>query len=260
MTAAAKAARLQQLLATLRLQGLEQRRPGELSGGQQQRVALARALFNQPRLLLLDEPFTALDNLIRTRLRRDLLAVRRAFQVPMILVTHDLEEAYMLGDRIAVMDNGRILQVGSREEVFYHPRSRRVARFVGFRNIWEGQVKAADREGDLLQVTAAPFTVHLPYAPLERGQRVVFGIRPEEVMLIRRGRALGQQVRENIFQVEVVTVVPEIAGYHLFLRQGSGAYDIEMLLPRHVYQRENLAPGDRIMVSLKKNALHLLGE
>ncbi|WP_406676623.1 ABC transporter ATP-binding protein [Moorella sp. ACPs] len=260
MSPGEKETRLQVLLQLLRLKGLEKRRPGELSGGQQQRVALARALFNRPRLLLLDEPFASLDNLIRTRLRQDLLAVRRSFQVPMILVTHDLEEAYMLGDRIAVMDNGRILQVGKREEVFYRPRTRQVARFVGFRNIWEGRVKACDREGDVLLVAGEKFEVLLPYADLKPGQRVVFGIRPEDVMFIRPGRSLNRPVRENLLQVQIVTVVPEVQGYRLFLRLGGDAYDIEMLLPRHVYQKESLVPGDQIMVSLKKNALHLFKE
>lgn len=256
-----RVARLQELLGLLRLQGLAQRRPGELSGGQQQRVALARALFNRPRLLLLDEPFAALDNLIRARLRYDLLTVRRSLHVPMILVTHDLEEAYMLGDRIAVLDNGHLLQIGSREEVFYHPGNRRVARFVGFRNIWTGRVLAADREGDTLQVAGEKFQVQLPYAPREPGERVVFGIRPEDVMLIRPGRTLSRPVRENVFAVEVTAVVPEVHTCRVFLRLNPGdAYDIEMLLPRHVFQRECLAPGSRVMVSLKKEALHLLQE
>lgn len=168
------ATRVPELLRLLRLEGLEHRRVRELSGGQQQRVALARTLMANPRLLLMDEPFSALDNLIRQRLRRDLLAVREVFSAPTLFVTHDLEEAFSLGERVAVMDQGRILQYGPREEVYYRPACRRVARFVGMRNIFDARVVAADSHGLRLQgpkidVLVTPGEGVVPAAGLAEG-------------------------------------------------------------------------------------------
>ena len=134
---------------------LADKRPGEISGGQQQRVSLARALMIEPRILLLDEPFSALDNLRRLRLREALLDIKSQFRIPMIFVTHDLEEAYELGDRVAVMNKGLFLQIGSGDEVFRQPFTTQVARFVGMKNIISGKVVGLSATG--LTVQAADF-------------------------------------------------------------------------------------------------------
>jgi molybdate transport system ATP-binding protein len=115
------------LLALVHLDGLEQRYPAELSGGQQQRVALARALAREPQVLLLDEPFSAVDRRVRRELHAELAAIRAAIRVPIVLVTHDLGEATGLADRLAVIDRGEILQVGAPRDVVAHPASARVA-------------------------------------------------------------------------------------------------------------------------------------
>jgi molybdate transport system ATP-binding protein len=132
--------RVAELLGVMRLEGLEGRYPHELSGGQRQRVALARTLATSPKILLLDEPFSALDYQVREKLRADLLNIHRLFPITTIVVTHDLEEAFMLSDKVAVINEGRIEQFGSREDVFYRPGTRNVARFVGTRNIFTGRV------------------------------------------------------------------------------------------------------------------------
>ena len=123
----------------LGLAGLEQRLPGELSGGQQQRVALARALARKPAVLLLDEPFSAVDAPSRTSLYRELANLRSSVSTPMVLVTHDLFEARRLADRVVIMDAGNTLQTGTPEQVFSRPRNARVAELVGIQNHFSGR-------------------------------------------------------------------------------------------------------------------------
>jgi iron(III) transport system ATP-binding protein len=130
----ARAQRVAEVLDLVGLGGMEQRRPHELSGGQQQRVALARALAPQPSTVLLDEPWSNIDPLLRGAMRDDIARILRTAGVTVVLVTHDQEEAFSLADRIALMDAGRLIQVGTPEEMYYQPVSRRVAEFVGATN------------------------------------------------------------------------------------------------------------------------------
>ena len=131
--------RLDDLPALLSLEGLEHRLPRQLSGGQQQRLALARALARPVDALLLDEPFSALDESLRADLRAELLRIRSELTIPIVFVTHDLREAYLLADSVAVIDNGRVLQHGSKEDVFQRPASRRVAQLTGVRTSSAGR-------------------------------------------------------------------------------------------------------------------------
>ena len=129
--------RVAESLAMVRLEGFEDRRPSQLSGGQRQRVALARALINQPRVLLLDEPLGALDLKLRQQLQVELKRIQQEVGITFIYVTHDQDEALSMSDRIAVMDHGHVIQVGSPHEVYDEPHSRFVAGFVGVSNLLE---------------------------------------------------------------------------------------------------------------------------
>lgn len=139
-------ARVSELLSVLGLAGLERRYPATLSGGQQQRVALARALAAEPRLLLLDEPFNALDVAVRERLRDTLKQFQRKFAVPIVLVTHDHAEAQQLADTIVVLQRGRVVQVGNAQEIFLTPRTPGIALLVGQRNVFHGQMAIPEEE------------------------------------------------------------------------------------------------------------------
>jgi molybdate transport system ATP-binding protein len=132
------AAHARELLARVRLDGLAARRPAHLSGGQQQRVALARALARDPQVLPLDEPFSAVDQVTRQDLYVELAELHRGLAIPMILVTHDLQEAQRLADRMVILDRGSTLQIGAPEQVRRQPRNARVARLLGLRNHFEG--------------------------------------------------------------------------------------------------------------------------
>lgn len=150
-----RGARVRSLLALLGLEGFETRRPRTLSGGQRQRVALARAIAHDAPVLLLDEPFSALDDSLRVAMRKELLRLRDELGLTILFVTHDLREAHFVADRIAVFDSGQILQIGPRDEVFRRPASRRVAQLTGVANIWRGTVSAADAAGVTVAVEGA---------------------------------------------------------------------------------------------------------
>jgi spermidine/putrescine transport system ATP-binding protein len=169
--------RVHKILELVQLAGFERRKPRQLSGGQQQRVALARALVNSPRVLLLDEPLGALDLKLRKEMQLFIKALQHDLGITFIHVTHDQEEAMTMADSIAVMNEGRIEQLGAPSDLYEHPRTAFVARFLGVSNLLEGiaegngTVRLAD--GTVLQASAAA----------ERTGRVAVGIRPEKIRL-----------------------------------------------------------------------------
>ena len=139
--------RFDSLFERMGLSGLQHRRPAQLSGGQQQRVALARALAREPQVLLLDEPFSAVDAPTRQTLYRELAALRQRIAIPMVLVTHDLNEARRLADRVVILDAGESLQIGPPAKVFSSPRNARVAELVGIQNHFQGQFFSGTESG-----------------------------------------------------------------------------------------------------------------
>ena len=149
MPAASVAARVRDLLALVRLEGFDARRPHELSGGQRQRVALARGLAAEPVLLLLDEPLSALDRALRAETAADLVILQKRLGVAFILVTHDQQEALSMADRIGVMHDGRMAQIGTPRDVYERPENRLVAAFMGVENLWDGVVRSGGMTMDL---------------------------------------------------------------------------------------------------------------
>ncbi|MBI5888902.1 MAG: ABC transporter ATP-binding protein [Deltaproteobacteria bacterium] len=258
--------RVKELLALMRLGGLEERYPHELSGGQRQRTALARTLAAGPRALLLDEPFSALDYQVREKLRADLCAIHRHYPITTVMVTHDLEEAFMLAERIGVINNGAIEQVGTREEVFYMPATRNVARFVGVKNIFDGVVTARSSQGITIHCPELG-AIHAPMQPLQGarpktqfdvGSDVTFCIRPEEVLIIRPDRPISGKAEENIIEAVITSAAARGATQTLFLDIGRGRASLKVELPNFVVRKLGLAAGRRIRVSLKKESLWVI--
>jgi putative spermidine/putrescine transport system ATP-binding protein len=181
--AAERQERIRQALEMVRLEGFEKRRPSQLSGGQRQRVALARALVNRPRVLLLDEPLGALDLKLRQQLQVELKRIQEEVGVTFIYVTHDQDEALSMSDRIAVMDSGRILQIGTPNEVYDEPQSRFVAGFVGVSNLLElemesiagGFARLRLGPGDRIEARVGP--------EAQAGERAIVTIRPERIAI-----------------------------------------------------------------------------
>ncbi len=186
---AERIARRKELLRLVALEGMDDRLPAQLSGGQQQRVAVARALAHKPQVLLMDEPFGALDAKIREELRRTIREVQRELKISTILVTHDQEEAFALADRIGVMNLGRLLEVGRPEELYARPATRFVATFLGAANLLLARQTA---EG--IRVGATPVSAPLDKSADKfieyREQEVVAVLRPEEVSLAARRESL----------------------------------------------------------------------
>src|SRR5688572_32130467 len=177
MKAAERRARRKELLKLVALEGMDERLPGQLSGGQQQRVAVARALAHKPQVLLLDEPFGALDLKIREELRRTIRAVQRELGITTVLVTHDQEEAFALADTIGVMNHGRLLEVGNPNDLYAQPATRFVATFLGAANLL-----LARQTADGIRFGATPVNAE-GNEPVHAGREheVVAVLRPEEV-------------------------------------------------------------------------------
>ena len=172
-------------LALIKLQGFENRRTHQLSGGQRQRVALARALVRQPKVLLLDEPLGALDKKLRSQMQIELRALQRKVGITFVFVTHDQEEALSISDRIAVMAEGRVLQVDTPTRLYERPASRVVADFIGTINLFPGVVR--ELEHDCVTVDAGPAGMvqgRRPDFPLENGSDVTVAVRPEKIRVI----------------------------------------------------------------------------
>ena len=159
------------------LKGYERRYPAQLSGGEQQRVALARALVLKPKILLLDEPFSNLDALLRVRLREELHAIQRRIKITAIFVTHDQEEALSLADRIAVMNAGHLEQLDVPSQIYAHPRTLFVADFIGVMNIFSTR-----RDGNLLRI--GRYSLHAP-AVLNGGDKLNIAVRPEDLLVVQ---------------------------------------------------------------------------
>ncbi|MGH7373958.1 MAG: ABC transporter ATP-binding protein [Candidatus Rokuibacteriota bacterium] len=199
LPAAEVQARLHEVLRKVNLLGFESRYPGQLSGGQQQRVALARALVLNPDILLLDEPLSNLDAKIRIQVRAEIRRLQQELRITTIYVTHDQEEALSLSDRVAVMRDGRALQVGPPKELYERPRTRFVADFVGTNNLVPGEVQgrdAAARGGELLVDTALG-----PLRAIADGAisgRCVLAVRPENVAVGAAPAGEGNRVTGRI--------------------------------------------------------------
>jgi len=203
MAGAEIARRVSKALALIKLEGLEDRKPRQLSGGQQQRVALARALVIRPRVLLLDEPFSALDRNLRSSMQVELKEIVRKLAVTTIFVTHDQSEALSLSDRIAVIADGRIRQLGTPEEIYRRPADRFIASFVGDINVLHARLERVD--GATAAVALGPIVVTVPAGTLAGaapGSPVDLFLRPEDMQVAEGGAAtaLHGTVATQIYQ------------------------------------------------------------
>ena len=217
--------RVAEMVALVKLEGLEQRKPDQLSGGQKQRVALARSLARRPKVLLLDEPLAALDKKLRESTQLELMELQRRLGMTFVIVTHDQEEAMMVASRIGVMDAGRLEQVATARQLYEAPGSRWIAEFVGDINMFEGQVASREPNRVAISTTeAGTVLVAEPRQPITK-TIVAVAIRPEKVKLSRRGPVSDEGNAHSINRLEgIVTEVSYLGGITTYkVKLDSGA-------------------------------------
>jgi ABC-type sugar transport system ATPase subunit len=253
---------LRRLIDTLKIEHLLDRYPQGLSGGEKQRVALGRALAPSPRLLLLDEPLAALDPGLKSEIQQLLISLHRALQFTALHVTHDLQEAYLLGDTITMLIAGKVEQRGKREEVFLRPKTVGVARFLGLQNLFPERVLAVEGDGKTLTVSFWGREMTLPSshtaAPLSAGEDVILYLRPEEIMILREEKPIKESLRRNILEGEVMRVLDR--GTHRWVLFQPAGMDIhlEIHLPNYVFRNLSVHEGQKIRVAMRWEAFWLI--
>ena len=250
VTADERHRRIAESLALLKLQGLEQLKPRQLSGGQQQRVALARAIARRPQVLLLDEPLSALDTPTRTHLRGELRALLKQLAVPSVVVTHDWAEALALGDQMAVIGDGRVLQVGTPQEVFNRPNGEEVARIVGIETALEGRVIGSS---DGLVTVDVRGTKLVALGTDVVGPDVFVCIRAEDVVLEPVGAGVTSARNHLVGEVREVQSLGALV--RVTIQCG---FSLSAVVTRAAVEDLRLSPGAPVTASMKAGAVHLV--
>ena len=229
------------------------RRPRALSGGQRQRVAIGRAIVRDPKVLLMDEPLSNLDAKLRNQMRAEIIKLRKNLNATFIYVTHDQTEAMTLGDRIVIMRNGDVQQIGTPQEVFDHPANLFVAGFIGTpqMNLFDGELVVengtyAVRVGDALITLSEDKQKNLAEAGA-KAQKVIVGARPEHITLAEKEGSM----------IEGVVDVSEMMGSSVHLHINVGGKDCIIIAPRLDLDTGNLAVGSKIRFTLAPNAVHV---
>lgn len=234
--------RVSEALGILSLEGMEKRKPGQLSGGQQQRVALARAIVTQPDILLFDEPLSNLDAKLRVQVRVEIKEMQKRLGITSIYVTHDQDEALAISDRIVVMNQGRIEQVGDPQEIYLRPRTSFVAGFIGLANIFKARILGFEGNLTLLSAPFGALRVDLGRSyPI--GAELDLSFRPESMSPWTGvgGNKLKGTILHAIFMGDAMDLFVDVAGHRLRARAGSAARiaagdEVEFSIPESTFQ------------------------
>ncbi len=243
-------ARVRNALKLVDLEGFDKRKPGQMSGGQQQRVALARALVNEPQVLLLDEPLGALDLKLRKQMQLELKRIQQEVGITFIYVTHDQEEAMTMSDRLAVMRNGRIEQIGPPEEVYENPQTQFVAAFLGASNLIEGELKE-QRNGTSSVRLQGGDVVQMPSdrAPFQTGVDVLVGVRPEKITIAPENGpepAAGSNSVTGLLRMSTYIGVS-----HQYKVEGPGGHEMTVWV-QNLGTDPAPTPGERVRLSWQR--------
>ncbi len=245
-------------LERVHLHGLETRKPHEMSGGQQQRVAMARALARNPDILLMDEPFSAVDRVTREKLYLELADLLKGLSIPMILVTHDLDEATMLATRMVLLSKGRTLQSGTPDEVMLQPNSTEVARLTGNRNIFSAVIRDLDPDSGELILNWGGDSIRAEHVDgLETGQEVSWVISPGDVSYRHPGTPedrsnhtyLGGRITTIVRHGETARVVLALSG--------EAERSLHFTASRQMTQRSGLVTGTEVRIALPSNKIRV---
>ena len=253
---------IQALVRVMKIEPLLERYPAHLSGGEKKRVALLRGLAPKPKLLLLDEPLTGLDPSIKSEIQQLLKTLHTSFHPTILCVTHDFEDAYLLGDKITVFINGKIEQSGTKDDIFLRPGSRRVAEFLGLKNLYRVRVLRPEDSHQrwILGLNgfqfSAPVRGHLSQS--EIGEEADLYVRPEEVMILREGKPVKDSLRRNIFEGEIIDITDR-GKYHLIHVQATeGNVLFEISIPNYAFRNLGLWVGKTVRIALRDESLWVM--
>lgn len=248
--------RVKEMLQMLEIEGLEENYPSQLSGGQKQRVALARALAPKPDILLLDEPFSALDRVVRMKLREKIKEIQRELKIPVLFITHNHVEAFTIADKIVVFHDGRVQQIGTPEEVFYHPKNSHVAELVGVTNIFEDSVVVKDDEmAGTIKLSCENMEVTAKRPEYKMKEKLSWGIRPENLRIL----PLNDEAftGENTFRARVKSMVNKGSSKVLALEVKEQSNYLIAELGNQSFENMDLKAEDDCLVRIERDRIVL---
>lgn len=246
------------LCEMLRIQHFRKRKVRNLSGGEKQKVAIARALAIQPDIILFDEPFSSIDEGAKRNLWVELKEIINEVEITAFHITHNLEEAYTMGERLSVIINGELLQSGPKWEIFEKPLTESIAKYLNYRNIFSG---IAEKHEEGVSVNIGHFNLWVP-EKIPAGNRVKLCIRQQDIKIIKEGSPIKNSLKRNVFSGKIVSVfhLPEYCLIYFKVGGSPQRYDFEIKFPRYLLERHNLYQGKRIQVALWEPNIILLSK
>ena len=243
--------RVDRVIQMTSLEAFVDRKPAQMSGGQRQRVALARAIICEPKVLLLDEPLSALDAKLRAQMRIELKLLQKKLGITFIFVTHDQEEALTMSDRVAVINEGRVEQIGSVHEIYYQPATRFVASFIGETNLFNAEVIGADATHTLCRLEGG-LTLRIPISPTPIGTKILLSLRPEKIRLHRADSGVM-----NSFPARIAMEVFKGAVDDLTLVT-QGGLELRALLANHGQTELDFHEGESTFASIQPEDINII--
>lgn len=254
--------RLRNLLKTFKLESHLEKYPHQLSGGQKQRVAIVRAVMTQPEVLLFDEPFSALDNLIRDCLRNEVAALKELLNIPIIFVTHDLEEAYTVGDRVLFVENGKVVEIGNTRDIFHSPTKINTAKFVGITNILSGSSLGSycynDMEFQNVKLDEIALKVDSNITGISFKEDIFLGIKPSNILFIRQDRPASKDLEINQFKADIISmkIFCDTCKLKIKIHGLTGIWD--MRLSYYTMKKHNISENTQITISIRPEHILIL--
>ncbi len=250
------------LVEALKIRHLLARYPQSLSGGEKQRVALGRSLAPTPKILLLDEPLAALDPGLKNEILQLLITLQQSLKFTAFYVTHDLDEAYLLGEKVIILINGKVEQSGTREDIFLRPGTIQVAQFLGFRNLFTARVAKVEKGDGSVTLNLWEREIILPedhaLRDLSPGEEVILYLRPEEVLILREGKPIKDSLRQSILHGEILSIRDRgTYRWILFRPQGLEIF-LEIHLPNYVFRNLGLQEGKGIQVAMRRESFWVI--